>query len=76
MMKCYENMKQCKFFFKWVQAKFLNPSYYQDAVEERALNKQCGFPLCPKLIEKVWKQKYTIDLSSKKVFDVTLRKVF
>ncbi|XP_057377902.1 putative RNA polymerase II subunit B1 CTD phosphatase rpap2 [Daphnia carinata] len=56
--------------------RFLNPSYYQDAVEERAIIKQCGFPICPNIIEKVWKQKYCIDLKSKKVYDVTQRKNF
>lgn len=56
--------------------KFLNPSYYQDAVEERAIIKQCGFPICPNVIEKVWKQQYCIDLKSKKVYDVTQRKNF
>lgn len=59
-----------------IQGKFLNTSYYQDAVEERAIIKQCGFPVCPNQIKKVWKQQYCIDLRSKKVYDVTERKVF
>ena len=58
-----------------LQAEFINPSYYQDAVEERAIGKQCGFSLCSNRLEKVWKQQYCIHLSSKKVFDVTHRKV-
>lgn len=59
----------------FVKAKFLNPQYYQDAIEERAIAKQCGFPICHKHIEKVLKQKYLIDVRLKKVYDVTLRKV-
>lgn len=58
-----------------VKAKFINPQYYQDTIEERAIAKQCGFPVCHNLIEKELKQKYRIDLKTKKVFDVTQRKV-
>ena len=58
-----------------MKAKFLNPQYYQDAIEERAIVKQCGFPICHNHIEKVLKQQYHIDLRSKKVYDVTQRKV-
>lgn len=64
------------FFFLAVhQAAFMNPAYYQDATEERALLLMCGYPLCPKKIEKVIKQQYSINLKTKKVYDLTQRKV-
>jgi len=53
----------------------MNPTYYQDATEERALLLMCGYPLCPKKIEKVIKQQYSINLKAKKVYDLTHRKV-
>ena len=56
------------------QARFINPSYYQDATEERALLMICGYPACPNPIEKVMKQKYKIDFKSGAVYDVTFRK--
>lgn len=57
-----------------LQAHLINPAYYQDATEERALSRFCGYPICPNRIEKVVKQKYSIDLRAKKVYDVTFRK--
>jgi len=58
------------------QAKSINPTYYQDATEERAIAKICGYPLCSNFITKDIKQKYSINLKTKKVYDLTHRKNF
>jgi hypothetical protein len=61
----------------YFQAKYLNPSYYEDIVEERSIGLTCGFPLCSNQIAHKFSQsqKFHISMRYKKVFDVTERKV-
>lgn len=54
-------------FLKYVE--YLNPSYYEDIVVERALNQVCGYSLCRKKISKP-KSRYKISNISKKVYDL------
>ncbi|KAH8249724.1 hypothetical protein KR032_011787, partial [Drosophila birchii] len=54
----------------------IGPSNYADVVDERDINKLCGYPLCSNLLEKVPKQKYAISVSKNKVYDLTERKKF
>ncbi|XP_044748895.1 putative RNA polymerase II subunit B1 CTD phosphatase RPAP2 [Coccinella septempunctata] len=48
---------------------YLNPEYYEDIAEERALLMLCGYPLCRKKISKP-KCRYKISNKSKKVYDL------
>ncbi|KAK9500935.1 hypothetical protein O3M35_002097 [Rhynocoris fuscipes] len=52
----------------------INQSHYQDAVEERAIIKSCGYPLCDSLLEEIPKKQYHISTKQNKVFDITDRK--
>ncbi|XP_073974740.1 putative RNA polymerase II subunit B1 CTD phosphatase RPAP2 [Rhodnius prolixus] len=52
----------------------INQSHYQDAVEERAITKSCGYPLCDASLEDVPKKQYHISTRHNKVFDITDRK--
>ena len=58
------------------QAPFLTPDYYSDVTEERAISKDCGYPLCDAPLEKVLKQQFHISLKDNKVYDITERKNF
>lgn len=48
--------------------------HYQLAVEERAAKGLCGYPLCDNNVMTLT-QKYRIDLSQKRVYDITELKV-
>nr|XP_044250836.1 putative RNA polymerase II subunit B1 CTD phosphatase RPAP2 homolog [Drosophila takahashii] len=54
----------------------IGPPNYSDIVDEREINKLCGYPLCSKTLENIPKQKYTICASKNKVYDLTERKKF
>uniref|UniRef100_A0A131YWC1 RNA polymerase II subunit B1 CTD phosphatase RPAP2 homolog n=1 Tax=Rhipicephalus appendiculatus TaxID=34631 RepID=A0A131YWC1_RHIAP len=54
----------------------LSQQDYQDAVEERAIVRLCGYPLCNKNIAQVPKQQYHICMKTKKVYDITHRKQY
>ncbi|KAG5676353.1 hypothetical protein PVAND_006195 [Polypedilum vanderplanki] len=54
----------------------INQEHYQDIVEERAIMKICGFPLCKEQLGEIPKQKYHISSSSTKIYDLTERKHF
>ncbi|KAM5147777.1 putative RNA polymerase II subunit B1 CTD phosphatase RPAP2 isoform 2-T2 [Mantella aurantiaca] len=57
-------------------AQYISPSHYKDAVEERSIIEQCGYPICNKSLENVPKQKYKISTRTNKVYDITERKCF
>ncbi|KAL3266600.1 hypothetical protein HHI36_010764 [Cryptolaemus montrouzieri] len=50
---------------------YLNPMYYQDIIEERALIKLCGYPLCGKKIQPTTNKRYSISTKYNKVYDLT-----
>eukprot|EP00099_Drosophila_melanogaster_P001536 NP_001097134.1 uncharacterized protein Dmel_CG34183 [Drosophila melanogaster] len=54
----------------------IGPPNYSDIVDEREINKLCGYPLCSTVLENVPKQKYSISASKNKVYDITERKKF
>ncbi|XP_070072181.1 putative RNA polymerase II subunit B1 CTD phosphatase RPAP2 homolog [Drosophila takahashii] len=54
----------------------IGPPNYSDIVDEREINKLCGYPLCSNALENIPKQKYTICASKNKVYDLTERKKF
>ncbi|XP_039430810.1 putative RNA polymerase II subunit B1 CTD phosphatase RPAP2 homolog [Culex pipiens pallens] len=54
----------------------INQCHFEDVIQERAISLNCGYPLCPKQLDKIPSQKYAISLASKKVFDITERKNF
>lgn len=56
--------------------KFITPAHYSDVVDERSIIKLCGYPLCPKKLGIVPKQKYKISTKTNKVYDITERKCF
>ncbi|KAJ8039282.1 RNA polymerase II subunit B1 CTD phosphatase Rpap2 [Holothuria leucospilota] len=57
-------------------AKFILPSHYTDATEERSILKNCGYPLCEKKLGKIPPQKYHISTKKNKIYDITERKVW
>ncbi|XP_064197863.1 putative RNA polymerase II subunit B1 CTD phosphatase rpap2 [Anguilla rostrata] len=57
-------------------ARFITPSNYQDAVEERCIVKMCGYPVCPNKLGSVPKQQFKISTKTNKVYDITERKCF
>ncbi|KAH0515387.1 RNA polymerase II subunit B1 CTD phosphatase Rpap2 [Microtus ochrogaster] len=53
---------------------FITPAHYSDVVDERAIIKLCGYPLCLKKLGAIPKQKYKISTKTNKVYDITERK--
>lgn len=53
---------------------FIAPHHYEDIVEERAITKTCGYPVCSKPLTNILKQKYHISTRDNKVYDITERK--
>ncbi|KAK9876519.1 hypothetical protein WA026_013893 [Henosepilachna vigintioctopunctata] len=50
---------------------YLNSTYYQDIVEERAIAKLCGYALCGKKLKTVSSNKrYSISTKNNKVYDL------
>lgn len=56
--------------------KYINQSHFEDVIQERAIEKLCGWALCVKALSDDSKQQYKINLAIKKVFDITERKLF
>ena len=54
----------------------INQSHFQDAVEERAISKLCGYPLCSNELKNVPSQQYRISTRLNKVYDIKERKNF
>lgn len=58
------------------QIKEINQCHYQDVIEERALTKICGFPLCKEALKEMPTKVYQISTKTNKVYDLTERKNF
>ncbi|XP_069668706.1 putative RNA polymerase II subunit B1 CTD phosphatase RPAP2 [Periplaneta americana] len=56
--------------------KFIGESHYQDVIEERAISKSCGYPLCLQKLKNIPTQQYRISTKVNKVYDITERKNF
>ncbi|XP_015607469.1 putative RNA polymerase II subunit B1 CTD phosphatase RPAP2 [Cephus cinctus] len=54
----------------------INRCHMEDAIEERAIVKQCGYVLCDNSITVVINQRYHISTKSNKIYDVSKRKNF
>uniref|UniRef100_A0A0A9X3C6 RNA polymerase II subunit B1 CTD phosphatase RPAP2 homolog n=1 Tax=Lygus hesperus TaxID=30085 RepID=A0A0A9X3C6_LYGHE len=52
----------------------INQSHFQDAVEERAITKCCGYPLCDALLRDIPNKQFHISTKQNKVYDITDRK--
>ncbi|BET02317.1 Rtr1/RPAP2 family [Nesidiocoris tenuis] len=52
----------------------INQSHFQDAVEERAITKCCGYPLCDAAMTNIPSKQFHISTKQNKVFDITDRK--
>lgn len=59
-----------------MQLKHINQELYQDIVEERAITKICGYPLCGMKLPDMPKKQYYISTKQNKVYDITDRKVY
>ncbi|XP_072525143.1 putative RNA polymerase II subunit B1 CTD phosphatase rpap2 [Salminus brasiliensis] len=57
-------------------ARLITPANYKDAVEERAIVRMCGYPVCPNKLTSVPAQQYKISTKTNKVYDITERKCF
>ena len=58
-----------------LQGQCISQCHYSDVVEERNIERLCGYPGCDKQLGPVPRQKYHISLERKQVFDLTERKV-
>lgn len=56
------------------QLTHINQSHYDDIVEERAIMKLCGYPLCDGELVDVPTKQYHISVTQNKVYDITQRK--
>ncbi|ALC38324.1 CG34183, partial [Drosophila busckii] len=54
----------------------IGPENYNDIVDERHINKLCGYPLCSATVIKVPTKQYQICAAKNKVYDITERKKF
>ncbi|KAH8377481.1 hypothetical protein KR093_005683, partial [Drosophila rubida] len=54
----------------------IGPQNYADVIDERHINKLCGYPLCSVPVENVPTKKYQICGIKNKVYDLTERKKF
>ncbi|CRK94321.1 CLUMA_CG007836, isoform A [Clunio marinus] len=54
----------------------INQCHYQDIVEERAIMKLCGYPLCKEVFKEIPKQQFHISTATNKVYDLSDRKHF
>lgn len=54
----------------------INKCHMEDVIEERAIDKLCGYVLCKNLLTKVINQRYHISTTRNKVYDVSRRKHF
>lgn len=52
----------------------INQEHYDDIVQERAIMKLCGFPLCKEELGEIPKQQFHISTTTKKIYDLTERK--
>lgn len=57
------------------QAREISQSHYADVVEERTIERLCGYPLCGCGLGHVTKQRYHISVQRREVLDLTERKV-
>lgn len=58
-----------------LQLHFLNQDHFQDVIEERAISKICGYPLCAGKLKNIPSKQFHISTQLNKVFDITDRKV-
>ncbi|XP_053675477.1 putative RNA polymerase II subunit B1 CTD phosphatase RPAP2 homolog [Anopheles nili] len=56
--------------------KDINQCHMEDIVQERAIGKICGYPLCDNKLTDIPKQQYVISVTRSKVYDITERKNF
>jgi len=49
---------------------------YDSIVQERFLQKLCGYPICSNNLTKEWKQRYHVSLRDKRIYDVEVRKLY
>ncbi|XP_050078436.1 putative RNA polymerase II subunit B1 CTD phosphatase RPAP2 homolog [Anopheles maculipalpis] len=54
----------------------INQCHMEDIIQERAIVKLCGYPLCNNALTNIPKQQYAISVSRNKVYDITERKNF
>lgn len=59
-----------------LQLKDITQVHYEDVIEERAITRLCGYPLCDKKLENIPAKQYHISLTQNKVYDLTERKNF
>lgn len=49
---------------------------YDCIVQERYIQKLCGYPICSNRLTQQWNQKYHICLRTQKIYDVEVRKLY
>ncbi|CAD7079726.1 unnamed protein product [Hermetia illucens] len=59
-----------------LKIKDINQCHYQDIIEERALLKLCGYPLCNEKLTEIPTKQYHISTKTNRVYDITERKNF
>jgi len=58
-----------------LQIHHISQSDYQDVVEERAIIKLCGYPVCQNDLGPMPNKRFHISTATNKVYDITERKV-
>uniref|UniRef100_A0A2M4AVK8 RNA polymerase II subunit B1 CTD phosphatase RPAP2 homolog n=1 Tax=Anopheles triannulatus TaxID=58253 RepID=A0A2M4AVK8_9DIPT len=59
-----------------VMLRDINVCHMDDIIQERAIVKLCGYPLCDNELKNIPKQQYAISVTRNKVYDITERKNF
>lgn len=57
------------------QVQFIEPRHYNDVIEERFIDKLCGWPLCNHTLPDTPLPKYRVSMSQRTVVDLTERNV-
>ena len=66
----------CDVYFPFLrQSQHITQNHYDDVVEERNIERLCGYPMCDRKLGPISRQKYHISVERRQVFDVTERKV-
>lgn len=77
-LRIVETLLEDKVNAEWLleNVKHIAQSHLQDAIEERAISKICGYPICSKRLGLIPRQQFHISTKTNKVYDITERKHF
>ncbi|GFS15205.1 RNA polymerase II subunit B1 CTD phosphatase Rpap2 [Elysia marginata] len=56
--------------------RLISKEHYNDIVEERAISRLCGYPVCSNILGKTPNKKYHVSTKTNKVYEISERKNF